>query len=141
VPAVVAEDLPCEEAGLDAMTTQPETAIVRAVRKCLEQGGWYVIRHQAGMGTHRGLADLQAIRTGEVVMVEVKTQTGRLSEAQEQFGKSWQAGGGTFIVARSVDDVAHLVDCLPLGQAVSRCSKTAGARSWGRAGHIAMDGR
>ena len=94
--------------------TQPESVILRAVRRFLGVGGWYVVRHQAGLGTHPGLADLQAIRDGRVVMIEVKTASGRLSEAQERFRHDWQRSGGTYLVARGVDDVAHLTDCLPL---------------------------
>ncbi len=91
---------------------QPETVVLRAVRSCLQAAGWYVIRHQAGLGTHPGLADLQAVRGGRVVMVECKTAKGRLSEAQKRFAHDWRRAGGEYIVARSTADVAALVDCL-----------------------------
>lgn len=91
---------------------QPESYILRAVRQFLELGGWYVIRHQAGLGTHPGLPDLQAIRDGRVVMIEVKTEKGRLSVHQRTFRQVWERSGGEFVVARSSADVEHLVDCL-----------------------------
>jgi Holliday junction resolvase len=94
------------------MTTQPESHILRAIRQYLQIGGWYVIRHQAGMGTHPGLADLQAIRDGRVVMIEVKTATGRQSAAQVAFERQWTGCGGEYILARSTEDVDCLVACL-----------------------------
>lgn len=94
---------------------QPESLILKAVRQFLQIGGWLVIRHQAGMGTFPGLPDLQAIRNGRVVMIEVKTETGRLSAHQRAFQVAWEAQGGEFIVARSSEDVAHLCDCLRIG--------------------------
>ena len=94
---------------------QPETTILRAVRAYLETGGWFVIRNQAGLGTLPGLADLQAIRDSRVVMIECKTPTGRLSEAQWRFAEQWRRAGGEYIVARSTADVACLVDCLDVG--------------------------
>lgn len=96
------------------MSTQPETKILHAVRDALRYSGWLVIRHTAGLGSYAGLPDLQAIKDGRVVMVEVKTPKGRLSDAQAAFSRAWQLAGGEYVVARSVDDVAALVDCLPL---------------------------
>jgi hypothetical protein len=91
---------------------QPESYVLKAVRQFLELGGWAVIRHQAGLGTHPGLPDLQAIRGGRVVMIEVKTATGRLSAHQEAFKAVWEAHGGEHVTARSTADVQHLCDCL-----------------------------
>ena len=76
-----------------------------------------VIRHVAGLGTCPGLPDLQAIRDGRVVMIECKTATGRLSSRQQAFRETWEAHGGEYIVARSTEDVEHLVDCLRPGGA------------------------
>lgn len=98
-----------------ARRKQPESYILHAVRQYLELGGWFVVRHQAGLGTYPGLPDLQAIRGGRVVMVEIKTLTGRLSACQEAFKLVWEAQGGEFFVARSSEDVEHLVDCLRPG--------------------------
>lgn len=102
-----------------ARRRQPESYILHAVRQYLELGGWYVVRHQAGLGTHPGLPDLQAICGGRVVMIEVKTQVGRLSACQEAFRLAWEAHGGEFLVARKSEDVEHLVDCLRPGGGIS----------------------
>ena len=67
------------------MTTQPETAILHAVRE------------------------------GITLWVECKSATGRLSAAQEAFRADVESHGGTYVVARSVDDLADLTGgCLAL---------------------------
>lgn len=93
---------------------QPESLILRAVRDFLRLGGWYVVRHQQGLGAHKGFPDLTATKGGRTVFVEVKTATGRQSEAQIEFQREIEARGCEYIVARSTEDVAHLCDCLRL---------------------------
>lgn len=85
-----------------------EAHVLRAVRKYLRDCGWLVIRFQQGLGCHRGLADLGALRDGRWVFVECKSPTGRLSPAQEEFRRQVESRGGTYIVARGVEDVAEL---------------------------------
>jgi len=100
------------------VSTQPETRILRAVRDHLRIQGYMVIPNVAGIGTHPGLSDLMAIRDGITIFVEVKTATGRLSDAQERFSRDVQAHGATYLVARSVGDVAAVVGgCLELAEA------------------------
>jgi Holliday junction resolvase-like predicted endonuclease len=97
------------------VTPQPESAILHAVRDHLRLQGWFVIRHQAGLGTHPGLSDLTATREGITIFVEVKTASGRLSEAQERFRRDVEAHSATYLVCRSVDDIAAVVGgCLVL---------------------------
>lgn len=91
---------------------QPESLILGAVRQFLQLGGWLVIRHQQGLGAYKGFPDLTAVKDGRTVYVEVKTPTGRLSEAQVAFQREVEAHGGEYIVARSTADVSHLCDCL-----------------------------
>lgn len=43
--------------------------------------------------------------TGRLVMIEVKTATGRLRQAQEVMRRVIEAFGGLYVVARSVEDV------------------------------------
>jgi hypothetical protein len=101
------------------MSPQPETAILRAVREHLRLQGWFTIRHQACLGAHPGLSDLTAVRDGITIYVEAKTATGRLSEAQERFRRDVEAHGATYIVARSVEDIAAVVGgCLALDGAL-----------------------
>lgn len=81
-----------------------ETEIQTEIRQILELHGWYVIRHQQGLGSLKGLSDLSAIKDGQTVYIEVKTPRGRLSEWQNKFAANIAAHGGTYIVMRSGDD-------------------------------------
>lgn len=44
---------------------------------------------------------------GQLIAVEVKTGTGKLSKEQRAFGTMVETMGGIFVCARSVDDVAN----------------------------------
>ncbi len=85
-----------------------EADIQSAIRECLRWNGWFVIRHQQTLGSHRGLSDLTAIKDGLTVYIEVKTASGILSADQEAFKAEIEAHGGRYIVARSVEDVQEL---------------------------------
>ena len=55
-----------------------------------------------------GQADLSGILAdGRRLEIEVKSETGRLSEDQKRFGEMITRFGGVYIVARSVKDVRH----------------------------------
>jgi VRR-NUC domain. len=89
----------------------PETDIQNQVRSRLRANGWFVIRHQQGMGCHKGLSDLTAIRDGETVYIEIKIpHRGYLSENQKQFKSDIEGHGGKYIVARRFEDVDELCD-------------------------------
>ena len=92
-----------------------ESDIQAAIRDWLRWHGWYVVRHHQTLGSHKGLADLQAIKGGRVVMIEVKTGRGRLSQDQVQFAADWEDHGGTYIVARSIEDVERALKELQQG--------------------------
>ena len=92
--------------------TQPETVILRAVRRHLETDGWYVVRIQQGLGCVKGIADLVATKAGRTIWVEVKTATGKQSDYQLDFERAILAHGGEYVVARSTADVDHLCSLL-----------------------------
>lgn len=83
----------------------PETVIQNQIRDLLRMDGWFVIRHQQGMGCHKGLSDLTAIKDGITIYIEVKTKTGKQSDGQRQFQKDIENHGGTYILARRIEDV------------------------------------
>ena len=85
-----------------------ETDIQNAIREYLRWRGWFVIRHQQGLGCHKGLSDLTAIKNGRTVYIEVKAPKGKLSEWQLDFQADIEAHGGLYVVARSVEDVEFL---------------------------------
>lgn len=82
-----------------------ESYIQDQVRAALRLDGWYVIRHQQNMGSHRGLSDLTAIKDGKTIYVEIKTPKGVQSPYQKEFQHEIQMHGGTYILARSVEDI------------------------------------
>lgn len=85
--------------------TQPESLILQQVRDVLRLDGWDVTRHQQGLGSRRGFPDLTALKDGVTLYIEIKTQTGVQSAYQIEFEKICKAHGGTYILARSVDDI------------------------------------
>ena len=100
----------------DVVAVQPESLILRAVRRELERAGWFVLRQQQGLGSVKGVADLVALRDGRTVWLEIKTATGRQTPDQVVFETAIVRHGGEYRVVRCVDDLAlaGMVDCLPL---------------------------
>lgn len=93
----------------------PETAVKRAIRAHLQGQGYFVYPNTAGMGSHPGISDMCAVRDGAVLWIECKSASGRLSPKQEQFRADIESRGGTYVIARSVDDLADLTGgCLCL---------------------------
>ena len=84
---------------------QPESLILQQVRDMLRLDGWDVTRHQQGLGSRRGFPDLTALKDGVTLYIEIKTATGKQSAYQVEFEKVCKAHGGTYIVARSVEDI------------------------------------
>jgi len=98
--------------------TTPETTVKRAVRKHLLEQGYFVFPLTAGMGSWPGVSDLVAVRGASVLWIECKSQTGRCSAKQDQFRRDIESHGGTYVVVRSVDDLAGLTGgCLALSSA------------------------
>jgi len=63
-----------------------------------------------GPGQKNGTPDIVCVTkpNGHYVGIEVKSDVGRLSATQSDFKRAVEGVGGTFILARSVDDVAPL---------------------------------
>ena len=82
---------------------------VRAeVKSYLEWTGWFVYHLLQGLGCYPGLSDLVAVKNGRVAHIELKTATGKQSAVQKEFQAKIEAAGGTYIVARCLEDVEHL---------------------------------
>lgn len=97
-----------------------QRAILHALRVILPRGS--IVHHSAnevtsgsrsgksrqailqGMGVHRGFSDLIVLSGGRVLFLEVKSQTGRLSPAQEAFRDAVRDQGFAWALVRSVDD-------------------------------------
>lgn len=85
-----------------------EMDILRAVRDYLRATGWYVWRLHQGLGSFPGLPDLEAIKDGCVVFIEVKRPGGKQSPDQVRHGERLRAEGGRYFVIHSVDEVQDM---------------------------------
>ncbi|WP_111735814.1 VRR-NUC domain-containing protein [Roseovarius amoyensis] len=85
----------------------PRTAIIHHCANEVTEPGPRGARHQAilvGMGVHPGFADLMVLVEGRVLFLELKSQKGRLSQAQEAFRDAVLAQGFGWALIRSLDD-------------------------------------
>lgn len=89
---------------------QKETYIRRSISDALRRAGWDVTYHLQGVGCRKGFPDLTAMKDGQTVYIEVKTPTGRQSDYQKEFERICNAHGCRYIVARSIDDIAELLN-------------------------------
>lgn len=85
-----------------------EKHVRQQVQSYLQWNGWLVIYHLQGLGCFKGLSDLQAMKGGRSVFVEIKSPRGRQSEVQKHFQALVEDAGCEYVLARSVDDVEHL---------------------------------
>ena len=85
----------------------PRTAIVHHCANEVTEAGPRGAKRQAilvGMGVHPGFADLLVICDGRILFLELKSQKGRLSPAQEAFRDVVLAQGFGWALVRSLDD-------------------------------------
>lgn len=85
-----------------------ESGIRRQIQDYLRWNGWTVLYHLQGLGSMKGMSDLQALKDGRAVFIEVKRPGGRQSEAQKKFQELVEKAGFEYILAKSVEDVEHL---------------------------------
>lgn len=57
-----------------------------------------------------GLADICAVYDGVFYGIEVKTATGKMSQAQKNFKRELEAAGGQYLLCRSVSDLKEVLD-------------------------------
>ena len=55
--------------------------------------------------TLKGFPDILVLKDGNTIGIEVKSETGKLSQDQKDFKEMWEKNGGAYIVARSIGDV------------------------------------
>jgi hypothetical protein len=61
-------------------------------------------------GLQPGAPDLLILWRGKAIGLELKTRAGRLSSDQLAFSMRWTTAGGLYAVARSLEEVAALLD-------------------------------
>ena len=83
---------------------RPEQKIRLEIRKFLKDVGFSVWDLEQNRKTRQtpGFSDLVAFGHGLILFIEVKTETGKLSEYQEVFAYEVRANGGTFLLWRDV---------------------------------------
>ena len=96
------------------MKQQAETIIRKSITAALKASGWDVTYHLQGVGCRRGFPDLTAMKDGQTIYIEVKTETGRQSDYQKEFEQICKAHGCRYIIARSTADIAELLNTKPL---------------------------
>jgi Holliday junction resolvase len=96
------------DAGRTGGKKMKESEIQAQIRDYLRWTGWFVVKIHQSLGSYRGIADLYALRDGQHVWIEVKTDRGVQSEYQKKFQRDIEKHGGTYILARGIEDVEHL---------------------------------
>ncbi len=85
-----------------------ESEIQTKIKKRLEKSGWMV--NKMIQTTMNGWPDIEAYCDGaRVCFIEVKNTTGRLSDLQIFRHEQLRKKGFEVIVARSIDDIKHLL--------------------------------
>ncbi len=90
------------------MPALKESEIRQQVKEFLQWRGWFVFYNLQGLGCYPGLSDLVAVKHGKVVFIELKTKRGKQSNDQKAFQHNLELAGGTYIVARGIEDVENL---------------------------------
>lgn len=85
----------------------PETQLKTQVKRYLLWKRWYVFPVLQGLGAHRGISDLIAVRDGVVLFIEIKTPKGRQSDDQKEFQANIEIHGGKYLLIRSLDEMVE----------------------------------
>ena len=84
-----------------------EAEILRLVKDYLTLKGWFWFRIQQGIGVYKGISDLIAIKGGRVLFIEVKGQSKKAKQSNDQieFEKKIVSHGGEYVLVRYLDDL------------------------------------
>lgn len=84
-----------------------EKEITHSIRSYLKAFGIFHWKNFGTLGAAVGVADILGIYQGKFLAIEVKTERGKLSPAQERFIANINDKGGIAFVARCIDDVEN----------------------------------
>ncbi len=90
----------------------PEGRIKKEIRDWLSVNMIYWTNVAGGAYVTPGAPDIIADVNGHFLAIEAKTKTGRQSEYQKTCQKQVEASGGTYVIARSLQDVIEAVALL-----------------------------
>jgi Holliday junction resolvase len=102
--------LVCESQKTKKPAAPKESDIQRQIIQMLKWHGWFAIKIHQSLGSYKGIADVYALKDGRHIWVEVKTPKGKQSDPQVKFQRDVEFHGGSYILARSVDDVMDLCE-------------------------------
>ena len=88
----------------------PEKARQTMIKEYLAIYGWYVAKIHQSLGSVRGWPDLQAIKNGVTVYIEVKTDKGEQGENQIKIQEELERAGGLYVLARHIGDVKFMAN-------------------------------
>jgi hypothetical protein len=91
-----------------------ESDTLKLIKEYLKLKGFFVVRMQQNIGSHKGIPDLYFIGYDDSSnsiqgWCEVKTPKGKLSKHQEEFRDNVTYYGAYFIEAHSLDDVQSFI--------------------------------
>lgn len=78
------------------------------IRELLQMHGWFVVINWQGQFSHKGVADLVAMKGGQTWWIECKRPGKGLNSDQEVFRDQVLSHGCNYMVADKVDDVMFL---------------------------------
>ncbi len=96
-----------------------EQQIQKQVIDYLRMSGWFVWKnnnaatYKQNTGKYipaqtKGISDLTAIKNGFVIFIEIKTATGKLSNAQKEFSINIEKNNGNYWICRNITDAIRL---------------------------------
>lgn len=91
---------------------KPETYVKASIREWLRLHNWYVVNIHAGMGAHKGISDLIAVKKGYVIFIEIKVPNNPRSMQsleQREFERRIISHGAHYIVARHYQFVEQYI--------------------------------
>ncbi len=99
-----------------------QKAVLDYLRIKENQGKCYCYRTQAGAVRvekagykgfmkfgRAGVPDITCVINGKFVGIEIKTSTGKMSEAQTEAKKAVEVAGGRYFVVRNLEDVQKII--------------------------------
>lgn len=90
----------------------PESKLKRALKDLLNERGAYWCAVAEGAYAKPGDPDIIACYKGTFIGIEAKTYEGTQSEWQKLREKMIVRAGGMYLLVRSVDDVAEVLDAI-----------------------------
>jgi hypothetical protein len=74
-----------------------------------EKRGWKTGIRLKAMGVKPGVADLMFLIDATAIAVEIKTEIGTQSDEQEAFQERFERAGGTYYIARGLDQTVDIL--------------------------------